>query len=352
MNNSVHIAKQSLDKIIKKSRVHFYKPIQIAEILYYQRTHLYEFDTANLATYRNISKRWRDLVSTKLVGRVSTSSQKYQDNLFENNALPPHQITALSEYNLSHNGIVENYIYHQFRHRLRDVIDAFAYLQSTKHPQFELTTFLDFFEMRPGLKRSVGKAYEIIVYALFSTLVQALKAQVSITLDNPDKEILTDFRKFVSYVFGIPEGQSKKSNIAQIYRGGVTNAADRGLDMWTNFGPIVQVKHLRLDESLADDIAENVITDDVVIVCRDADESLIISLLNQVGIPIRGIITFADLKIWYALCTQKYPENMGTSLIQNLRQEFLQEFPILGEIDLFLQERGYDPNILTHIWEI
>jgi hypothetical protein len=31
-------AKQSLDKIIEKARVHLYKPIQIAEILYQHRT--------------------------------------------------------------------------------------------------------------------------------------------------------------------------------------------------------------------------------------------------------------------------------------------------------------------------
>ncbi len=32
-------AKTALDKIISKSRVHLYKPIQIAEILYHDRTY-------------------------------------------------------------------------------------------------------------------------------------------------------------------------------------------------------------------------------------------------------------------------------------------------------------------------
>ena len=36
---------------------------------------------------------------------------------------------------------------------------------------------------------------------------------------------------------------------AHIYRVGVTNAADRGLDMWANFGPAIQVKHLTLDSN-------------------------------------------------------------------------------------------------------
>lgn len=32
-------AKQALDNIIQKSRIHLYKPIQIAEILYRNRVH-------------------------------------------------------------------------------------------------------------------------------------------------------------------------------------------------------------------------------------------------------------------------------------------------------------------------
>ncbi|HHF1675828.1 TPA: HaeII family restriction endonuclease, partial [Haemophilus influenzae] len=35
--NDIQVAKESLDKIIKKARVHLYKPIQIAEILYQDR---------------------------------------------------------------------------------------------------------------------------------------------------------------------------------------------------------------------------------------------------------------------------------------------------------------------------
>lgn len=82
-------AKIALDKIIGKARVHFYKPFQIAEILHYDRLNHFQFDITNKETYRNISKQWRDVVSLRLVGRVSTSSQKYQDNLFDTNAMPP-----------------------------------------------------------------------------------------------------------------------------------------------------------------------------------------------------------------------------------------------------------------------
>ena len=80
--------KKALDAIIKQSRVHFYKPIQIAEILHRYRLER-KWDLKDLESYRNVSKRWRDEVSIRLVGRRSTSSQKYQDNVFEANAMPP-----------------------------------------------------------------------------------------------------------------------------------------------------------------------------------------------------------------------------------------------------------------------
>src|SRR3989338_4644586 len=96
INNN--LSKKALDLVIRKSRVHLYKPIQIAEILHHHRTER-GLDLSDLQSYRNISKRWRDEVSLLLVGRRSTSSQKYQDNVFEANAMPPELLTKLGEIN-------------------------------------------------------------------------------------------------------------------------------------------------------------------------------------------------------------------------------------------------------------
>ena len=52
-------AKNALDRVIQKSRVHLYKPIQIAEILYRDRT-VGDIDLLDLNTYRSKSKKWRD----------------------------------------------------------------------------------------------------------------------------------------------------------------------------------------------------------------------------------------------------------------------------------------------------
>ena len=54
-------AKIALDKVIKKARVHLYKPIQIAEILYRDRV-VKDIKLSELETYRAKSKKWRDLI--------------------------------------------------------------------------------------------------------------------------------------------------------------------------------------------------------------------------------------------------------------------------------------------------
>lgn len=334
-------AKDALDKIISKGRVHFYKPIQIAEILYPDRNKLAVFDLDDLDSYRNASKHWRDAVTMRLVGRVSTSSQKYQDNLFEANAIPPHFLTDLAEYNRTNDGVIESYIYYRFKDRQQDVLDAFAYLENATTSGFSLGHFLSFFERRAGLKRSVDKAFEIVVYALFLALVRELKAMVTLSLDNPNDSILKDFDKFVSYVLGLQAGQHSVSVSASMFRGGVTNAAGRGLDIVTNYGPAVQVKHLSLDINMAGEIVESIAVGDIVIVCKTAEAQVIETLLAQIGLGIRGIITQDDLEGWYTLCLGKYPEQIGSELLKKLRDEFAREFPMLNQLAPFLQEREY-----------
>jgi type II restriction enzyme len=51
----ISTAKQALDKVIYKARVHLYKPIQIAEILYRDRVEQ-SITLSELATYRTQSK--------------------------------------------------------------------------------------------------------------------------------------------------------------------------------------------------------------------------------------------------------------------------------------------------------
>src|SRR3989344_5283816 len=347
-------SKSALDKIIKKSRVHLYKPIQIAEILYHHRLNK-GINASDLESYRNISKKWRDEITKILIGRICTSSQKFQDNIFEANAMPPILLKELAEYNAKNNGIVENYIYHQLFARLTMVYDAFAYVDKSTPESFSLKDFLELFTNKPGLKRSVDKAYEIVVYALFSTIVRALKVELNLSIKNADVSILSDFETFVKLVLGLSKEQKQISIPAKLFRVGVTNAADRGLDMWANFGPAIQVKHISLTEELAEDVSDNLTADKIVLVCLDGEKETIEKVMNQLPFSprIQGIITLSDLMNWYSIClSKKYSKTLGKFLLSDLKREFNNEFPSTSAISPFLKERGYENKHLVGDWNI
>jgi hypothetical protein len=83
-------AKEAIDSLIRKSRVHLYKPMQIAEILYKHRIEG-KLNLNNLEEYRSASKKWRDDVTNVLVGSASTSSSRFQDDVFSQTAISPIQ---------------------------------------------------------------------------------------------------------------------------------------------------------------------------------------------------------------------------------------------------------------------
>lgn len=344
--------KIALDKIIRKSRVHLYKPIQIAEILYHHRTET-SLNLLDLESYRNASKRWRDEISILLVGRKSTSSQKFQDNLFEPNAISPETLCLLSEINETNGGIVEKYIYESLSKRLSSVMEIDNYVKKSTPETFNLRELVEKFELNPGLKRSVDKMYEILVYALFSTIVRALNVRVSIEIHNKDREIMNDFSDFIGMVIGVNASTAKVELPASLYRVGVTNAADRGLDMWTNFGPIVQVKHLTLTPQLVEDIALDMRADKIIIACLDSEKEAIENLLTQVGWGdrIQGIVTIHDLDGWYKMCLSgKYKDKLGKILLNDIEREFKAEFPANSGMEPFMIMRGYNSLKLNEEW--
>lgn len=183
---------------------------------------------------------------------------------------------------------------------------------------------------------------------------KGLKIEVTLKIGNRDQEVLGAFQDFLESVVGINE--SKQISIpAKLYRVGATNAADRGLDMWCNFGPAVQVKHLTLTEELAGDVASTVSSDRIIIVCKDAEKEVIELVTNQldIGDRIQGIVTFSMLSNWYQKClANNFSEKLGKNLLKDLRNEFNAEFPSFERIDNFLKERGYDQITLSGIWRV
>lgn len=340
-------AKKQLDIVINKARVHLYKPTQIAEILRVHRENP-NFDLTNLESYRNPSKRWRDKVSKRLVGRICTSSARYQDNIFEENAMPPKFLAVLGEENekKDRKGIVEAYIYNAIKAKFSTLQRLASYLNNATPDSFKLSEFISGFISDPGLKRSIDKAYEITVFALFDAIVRHLKVEIGIKVPINKIKILKEFDDFTKILLGIDSEMNEITIPARLYRVGVVNAADRGLDMWANFGPAVQVKHLSLSENEAKNIVDNLTADRIVIVCKSAEKTIVDRVLTQLGFShrIQGIITQDDLEKWYLKCFMKeYKENLGKTLLENLAREFREEFPSSGDtLSDFIKEREYD----------
>jgi hypothetical protein len=321
-------AKKKLDSIIKKARIHLYKPIQIAEILYRYRVHG-DIDLNVLESYRAPSRKWRDEICKNLLGRTSTSSAKFQDNLFEDNAIPPNVLRVLANHN--ENGQVEVYIYNAFKARYSAMNTGLDLVRNSNKSNFKLHEFIENFRRDPGLSRSVDKVFEIIVYAIFSSLLECLDAQVKLSVNSSaDDNLLEDFSDFTEKVLGLSNGEKELISKPSVYRVGVTNAADRGLDMWANFGLAIQIKHLSLTAEMAEGITNNISADRIVIICKDCDKDMIFSILSQFGQKgkIQAIVTESELASWYEKGLRGRSANIiGDNILLKLKNEILAEFP-------------------------
>lgn len=344
-------SKAALDKIIQKSRVHFYKPIQIAEILYQNRTA--GLDVSQLENYRSASKRWRDDVSLRLVGSRSTSSSKFQDDIYSTTAVPPDAVIELAEYNKKNNGIVEAYIYKAMLAKMNDLGVVHSYLVNTPTETFKLTELLDLFSKNPGLRRSMDKVYEIVTYALFETIIEGIGVSVTLGLDTKTVELQQEFEGFTEKVFRLRPGE-QHTEAARIFRVGSTNANDGGLDLWANFGPAIQVKHFALHPEHLTSITTAVKADRYIVVCTDAEKDIISSILKQAGDypKVQSIVTLSDLDRWCRIgVSEKYKDTIGREVVRRLLEEFEYEFPSNKALPLFLGERGYDTLVLPSDWD-
>lgn len=346
-------AKQCLDKVIKKARVHLYKPIQIAEILYRDRVKC-DIDLGDLETYRTNSRKWRDEVCLRLLGRTSTSSARFQDNLFEENATPPSVLVKLGEINRRHNGAVEAYIYDAFRSRHIQMSTGLDLVSQLGKTNFILQDFIKVFRRNPGLSRSVDKIFEIVVYALFSVLLESLEVKIGVKIENTENTILQEFADFTKKVLGLSKETLETYQEPKIYRAGVTNAADRGLDIWANFGVAIQIKHLSLTLPMADDIASDITADRIIVVCKECEKEVLVSVLQQFGNAgrIQSVITEDDLDLWYEKALRgRSAKLIGDKVMKRLEDEIKVEFPSTAEFEGFFAERGYGHLSLIGIWD-
>lgn len=346
--------KDYLDSLIKAGRLLLYKPIQVAEILYRDRISD-DIDFEDIETFRLPSRKWRDVISDLLVKSISSSSAKYQDALFTETEMPIEQLAALSKINKETRGGVEAYIYRCFKGRFNKMVAALDYCYDHDETDFRVKDFLNIFNTTKELKRSVDKIYEIIVYALFSALVDCLNIQITLKANEAKIALLKEFEDFAKQVIGLSSDKPSITIPANIHRVGATNAADGGLDMWSSFGMAVQIKHISLDEDKAKEIVQSITADRIVIVCQEAERKVILSLLNQIGWKsrIQGVVTEKELVNWYEKALRgDFSDSLGKKIINTIVAQIQKEFPSTDNNFVpFWNSRGYSDDLIPSDWK-
>jgi type II restriction enzyme len=260
----------------------------------------------------------------------------------------------LGEINRKTRGLVEVYIYTALRERLSQLSSGLSLVLQTNRTTFSLSDFIKHFKSTPGLKRSIDKVFEIIVYALFSTLLEALQVKIGVPIYNIDQTILEEFRDFTKKVLGLAECTTERHQAARVYRVGVTNAADTGLDIWANFGVAIQIKHISLTPSRLEDIASGLSADRIIVVCKECEKDVLVSVLKQFGCGtrIQSVITEEELEDWYETALRgKSAELIGDVVLQRLANEIKVEFPLTtSEVDDFFEENGYNRRLSPDFW--
>lgn len=332
-------AKSKLDHVIDIGRVEMYKPIQVAEVLFAARSGA-GIDLSDVESYRTKSRRWRDDVTLRLFGKKSTSSARFQDDLWNESAVPPQAMVLLERENAS-SKIVEAYIYGFITEKNYEISEARSVLLNLRQLR-ELTGLLDRFDS-PGLVSSADRLYEIFTASVFRTELSMSSYKVSI-----ENFAFGGASRSVDLVVSLVSGQASPLVVDRL---GHTNAADGGLDIWTNFGVAISVKRRVLTSQLLEQIMNDTPIGALHIVCLDLDSSAKSELkkLNDSGARVSVTTLKSLLKSADTLLSDPVS---AAFFVETLVEAFDREFPMARTLTDFILERGYDQVPLTGRWKM
>jgi type II restriction enzyme len=333
-NAEAEVALAALEHVISISRVEMYKPIQIAEVLYRLRTKG-GFTALELDKYKNPSKAWRDQVTDRLMGKHSTSTAQFQNHLWGPSAMPPEYLLQLDEVNRA-NAEIEKRIYKAVFDKQVDLIgcrNSIISLISADELEKLFSKFAD-----PALVSSRDRLFEIIV----SSVLQAALFDQKIFLS------VLGFEANASGSLGaISRLVSSRQIPLQVARLGRTNAADAGIDVWTNFGVLVNVKHRLIDRALIEQIILDTPKGELLIVCLGVTQDAT-DFLAQASHERE--ITFLTLaEIWDECDNFVSSHETWKFFKAALLHQFDEEFPMALTLTSFLEERGYIEDLVEEL---
>jgi len=187
------------------------------------------------------------------------------------------------------------------------------------------------------------------------TIVVELNAQVTVSVPKSKGTVLAEFSDLSTILLGLSNGKYEYTMPAHVYRVGITNAADRGLDMWANFGPAIQVKHMSLNPRLARDIVDQVESDNIIVVCTVVERETIETVLKQTSWMrrVRDIVTEEKLAEWYTRCLRgKHSALLAQKLLDRLSTELKREFSQAAGVVDFIKDRRYMEISSPALWNV
>ena len=186
------------------------------------------------------------------------------------------------------------------------------------------------------MKRSIDKIYEVIVYSLLIEILKDIELKIKFDVNSNNIK-----KKYEKYSTSFLNFNSKKKISSRVFRAGVANAADGGIDLWSNFGWLIQVKHLVLDKKTFKKIIEKQNYEKIIIVCRDVDFDYKCEI-KKFGNQSISLLIEQDLYDMTKIITQN--QNLGINFLNNIIKNLNDEFPMIGNkknVDDFFQTRGY-----------
>lgn len=326
-------AKRKLDKVIQLSRVEMYKPIQIAEILRKFNSDK-ELDPLNLETYRNLSRELRDEITMQLIGKISTSSMRFQDDLWNESAVPPSALAILASENRK-NSKIEEYIYQHVYAKNAHLIEIRKKLDSLSSIK-DIHAMFNSFDS-PGLRTSADRLYEVFVLSVLQTDIEVSNYKLTISGSKSSVKGSAAMKLIVA-----TEGQANELTLAKI---GHTNAADAGLDIWTNFGVVISVKNYNLDADLFEKVLNDTPIGFLVIVC----ETLSASFLNQYKNISKGRpVIFITKEELYDDAESIFADKIRSKkFVSRFLNFYDSEFPLTVTLEEFMAERQNQVQLPT-----
>jgi hypothetical protein len=320
------LARAKLDHVIQLSRVEMYKPIQIAETLR-EFTLNKSINLSKLETFRNLSRDLRNRVTLELIGKVSTSSMRFQDDLWNTSAMPPEALTALATANSKHQ--VEEYIYQHVYAKSAQMIEIRKVLDAVKSLS-DIQNIFDLFNT-PGLRSSADRLFEVFTLSVLQTQIE--KSDFTFTLSGTSETVKgRTGKKLIS----IAEGQGNELELAKM---GHTNAADAGLDIWTNFGVVVSVKNYKLDEELFLKVLSDTPVGLLVVICETVSldvEGDLMKLSNN-----RPVILITREELFTDAGELLLSSDYAKVFVDKLISFYDKEFPLTVTLENFMKRRKY-----------